>query len=216
MTDIWQSPWATNTATQSPTWAQNTSSGSSASGSTWSGVGMFASIAGTMLSAIGNYYAAQSQKHQLKSQALSAEFASSMARLDAHRAEEDANAILEAGQREVAALTLQQGQERAGVQVSQAASGTVTGQGSNAEVLASQRLIQRIDAMTADANSIRAANAARTRGVNSRNEASLLGVSARNLRTSARSIDPYSAAASSLLSSAPMIAQQYYNYPRRR
>lgn len=202
--------------TSNGTGAMLTRPADGSSGSVWSGIGMFASIAGTMLSAVGSYYAAQSQKSQLKSQALSAEFASSMARMDASRAEEDANAILEAGQREAAALTLQQGQERAGVQVSQAVSGTVTGAGSNAEVLASQRLIQRIDAMTVDSNALRAAAGARTRATNSRTEAAMLGVSARNLRTSAGSINPAMGAAASLLGGASTVSQQFmWRYGRR-
>lgn len=179
------------------------------------GFGWFTSATGTMLAAVGSYYAAQSQKNQMKSQALSMEFAQNMANIEASAAESDARAIMEAGQQDKAALTLQHGADRAAVQVSQAVSGTESGSGSNAEVLASQRLMQRIDAMTLDSNTIRSANAARMRGVNSRNEGLISGVSAANLRAGAGSINPAMAGATSLLSSSGTLANQWLYRERR-
>lgn len=213
MTDVYQfgaQPSFAAPANDAPYYVSNAPA--SASGSwadTLAGVGWFASLSGTMLSAVGSFYAAQTAKNQAKSQALSAEFAQNMANIEARSAESDAQAIIESGQREKAALTLQHGYDRAAVQIQQAKSGTAAGVGSNAEVLASQRLMQRIDAMTMDSNTIRAANAARTRGVNARNEGLLAGVSAQNLRAGARTIDPYAAGATSLLGSAGTLASQW-------
>jgi hypothetical protein len=132
-----------------------------------------------------------------------------MASLDARAAEADAAAVADAARKEKAALTLQQGEERAAVQVQQAVSGTTAGVGSNAEVLASQRLMQRIDALTMDSNKVRAMNEVRRRQVNSRNEAALSRVSAQNLRATAGSISPGLAAVSSLLGSSGTLANQW-------
>lgn len=189
----------------------NLSGGGSASSGTegLSGFGWFATLSGAMLAAVGSYYSAKSQQYQLKSQALNAEFGASMASLNARAAEDDAIAAMEAGKQEKAALTLQQGQERAALQVQQAVSGTAAGSGSNAEVLASQRLSQRIESMTMDSNTLREVNASKIRAVNYRNEADLGRVSAENIRSSARSINPYLAAGSSLLSSSGTLADRW-------
>ena len=83
MTDVYQfgaQPSFAAPANDAPYYVSNAPA--SASGSwtdTLAGVGWFASLSGTMLSAVGSFYAAQTAKNQAKSQALSAEFAQSMA-----------------------------------------------------------------------------------------------------------------------------------------
>lgn len=176
------------------------------------GLGFFTSLTGLLLGAVGSFYSAKGQQGQLEAQASSADFAASMAQLNARAAENDAQAILEAGQREKLGLALRSGQERAAVQVEQAASGTQSGSGSNAEALASLRFMQQLDAMTMDSNMLRAANAARTQAVDLRNQSRLARVSAANLRGTARSIDPYLGSTASLLGGAGTLASQWlYN-----
>ena len=122
--------------------------GESDSGGFWTDVGWGASGASLAVSAVGAYYAVEAQKGNLRQQALSADFQAQQAALNAEQAEKEAQAILSAGQGEKMALTLRQGQERAGLLAGQGASGTaIGGPGSNAEVRASQRLLQRIEAM---------------------------------------------------------------------
>lgn len=184
--------------------------GESDSGGFWTNVGWGASGAGMALSAVGAYYAVEAQKGNLRQQALSADFQAQQAALNAEQAEKEAQAILSAGQGEKMALTLRQGQERAGLLAGQGASGTaIGGPGSNAEVRASQRLLQRIEAMNLDSNAIRAANAARTQSVNARNESDLARVSARNMRGTAGSLNPYLAAGASVFGSAGTLAAQW-------
>lgn len=181
--------------------------------------GFITSAAGALMSAVGAFYSTRSQQYALRQQALSLDFAQTMANINARSAEADAQSLLEAGRRENAILTFRQGAERAAVRVSQAASGTTAGIGSNAEVLASQRYTQLLDQMTLRANTVRAANAARTRGVSSKIEGLMSGVSAANARGTARSLSPAAASASSLLGSTGTLASQWVwmeRYSQRR
>lgn len=183
--------------------------------SAFAGVGLWTQIAGSMLGAVGTYYSASAQKDAIKSQASSLEFGARMSDFNARSAEDDARAVMEAGQTEMARLTLQQGQERASIQASQAASGTTT-DGSNAEVLASQRILQRIDQMTLRANTVRAANAQRMRGVNARIEAAMGRASSANAYATAGSINPWASTTGSILSNAGSLLGSYVNLQRYR
>lgn len=185
--------------------------------SIFSNVGWGATLAGVAISAVNAYYAVEANKGNLRAQASSLDFQADQARLNAERAERDAQALLAAGQDRKMALTLEQGQQRASLIAGQAASGTTAG-GSNAEVRASQRVIARIEAMNLDSNTIREANAARTRSVNARNESSLAHVSAQNLRGTAGSMSSDMAAISSVFGSAGTLASQwaYSNRSQRR
>lgn len=183
--------------------------------SAYANVGPLLSIGGALMSSIGAFYAAKSQQTQFKSQALSLEFEQSMAALNALQAEQDAQATLRAGQQEIGQLGLRSAQERGSVRASQGASGVQAGVGNAAEVQASMRLAQEMDALTINANAIRAAGARRTQATNARNEGLLAGVSARNLRGSARSINPYMAANASLLSNAGTVASQWISDRRQ-
>jgi hypothetical protein len=174
----------------------------------WSDVGFAASWLGLIFGATNAYFGVEAQKGQLKQQASSFDPQSSMASINAQRAESDAAAAIEAGDTARMGLTLQQGQERASLIAGQAASGTTAG-GSNAEVRASQRLLQRLDAMTLDSNTLRAVNAARTQKVNAQNESLLAGVSAQNLRGTAGSLNPWLAAGSSALSGVGSLSAQW-------
>ena len=118
-------------------------------------------IAGLVTQAIGSFYAAETQKFQLKSQALSLDFEQSIANLNARAAEQDAVAIFAAGRRRRAQVGLQFGQVRAATRVSTAARGIQAGVGSAAEIAASVELASAVDALTIDANTFRAVSAAR-------------------------------------------------------
>lgn len=179
------------------------------------GVGFWTQIAGSLMGTVGTYYSASAQKDAIKSQASSLEFGARISDINASAAEDDARAVMEAGKTEFARLTLQQGQERASLEASQAASGT-TGDGSNAEVRASQRILQRLDQMTLRANTVRAANAQRMRAVNARIGAAMGRASAANTYTTAGSINPWASTGGSLLSNAGAILGGYVNLQRYR
>ena len=179
------------------------------------GIGLVASTAGALLSAVGGYYAALSHRNELKSRALSVEYERSVANQNARQAEEDAQALLEQGQQQQGLLSMQRGQERAARATMVAKSGVVAGVGSAAEVAASEELVAKLDAMTINANAVRAAGAARMRSAGYQNASRLAGVSAANLRGSARTVSPGLAATTSLLNSAGSVASQWYTYGRR-
>ena len=120
----------------------------------WSDIGWAASWMGLVFASTNAFYGVEAQKGQLKAQASSMDHAASMARRNAKQTESEVQYLMDAGKGQKASLTLQQGQERASLIAGQAASGAGPG-GSNAEVRASQRLLQRIDAMTLDSNTIR-------------------------------------------------------------
>jgi hypothetical protein len=164
------------------------------------------------MGSIGGFYNALSERNQLRSRALSADFEASMASLDARSAEEDAQWDLKAGQQQRALVTLQHGQERAAQLASQGASGLQIGVGSLAEARASTEWAKQVDALTIDANATRAANQARLRAVNARNRALLATVSARNIRRASGSINPWMTAFGSLLGSGSQVAQRWYAY----
>jgi hypothetical protein len=177
--------------------------------------GWYASVFSTASMAVNAWYQADAQKNAMKAQASAFDHQQTMSRINAQAAESDAQALLAQGENEMASLTLQHGQQRGNLLAGQAASGTEAG-GSNAEVRASQRYIQRLEAMTLDSNTVRAANAARARGVNAVNQATMAGASAANLRNSAAGIDPWYGVAGSLTGSAGNLASQWAYRERYR
>ena len=181
-----------------------------------SSFGFLTSIAGAGLAAVGNFYAVKSQQNALKSEALSAEFAASMSALNARAAEQDAQAITEAGNREQSRVSQQYGQAKGAARAAMAGRGIQGGYGNAAEVQASIELAKQLDMNTINSNAVRASNAARTQAVNERNQSLLAGVSAANLRGTAGSLDPFSAGATSLLNSASGISQQWLARERFR
>lgn len=185
--------------------------------SLWSDIGWASSLMGTALSAVGSYYGVEAQKGQLAQQAANADHAAAIARINAQGAESNAQAVLRAGQLQRMGLTLQQAQDRGRLVAGQAASGaSLGGTGSLAEARASQRLLQRIDAMTQDSNTLRAAQAARMQGVNAQNEALLANASAQNIRGTAGSLNPWMAGIGSGLESVGGLASQWVYRERYR
>lgn len=177
--------------------------------------GLVFQIGGGLLSAVSSWYAADAAKTRLKAEGLSFDFEASIARQNARNAERDAQAILQAGERQAVQLGLEQGQDRGRRETAQAASGTEAGVGSAAEVEASARILEETDRLTIDSNAIRAAGAQRMQGVNFQNQALLADVSARNARRSAKAIKPWAAAATSLLASSASVAPSWYSYASR-
>jgi adenine-specific DNA methylase len=171
--------------------------------------GIWTSMAGAALSAVGNYYAVKSQQAALESQALSMEHQATMSAINARAAEMDAQAIIEAGNREQSQVSAQYGQIKAGERAATAGRGIQAGVGSAAEVQASIEYAKQADVYQVNSNAVRAAAAARAQSVNATNESNLARVSAANLRGTASSLNPYLAAGTSLLSSASGISQQW-------
>lgn len=158
-------------------------------------------------SAIGSYYAAQSRKSELRQAALSLDFEAFTSDLNARSAEKDALSVLAAGRKDVGQYTMQAGQARSSVAVSQAAGGIQAGVGSAAEVMASMDLVKEIDTMTIKSNSARQAAALRIRAQDLRTSASFSRVSAANVRGMNRTINPYVAGISSILGASSSLSR---------
>lgn len=171
--------------------------------------GLILSVLGGINQAIGGFYAAKSAQYQANSQALNYGFESDLAAINARTAEYDAQSILDAGQNQTAAYTMEAGQRKAAAKTSMAARGVVMGEGAARDVEASMDIVKDIDVLTINSNAVRAAEAQRTQGTNYRNQALMYDVSAQNARRTARSISPGMALGASLLNSASSIAAQW-------
>lgn len=166
--------------------------------------------AGAVQSAVGSYYQAKSAKYQYKSQALTMDFQKSMSEINARQAEFMAQQIVDVGGKEISMLKMRAGKIKSASKASMAARGIKLGVGSTAEVIATTDLVAEMDALTIYANAIKSSEAARTQSINYMNQAMMQSVSAENLRTTAASVSPFSAAMSSLGQSANTLATSWF------
>ena len=171
--------------------------------------GAVAQLTGAVISSIGAWGQANAQREQARAAASYAEHQQRMADINARQAELDAQDILAAGRQQSFLQTMRAGQARSQRRARTAARGVELGSGSAAELLASEDIAREIDRSVVKTNTVRAANQARTRATNLRNQSLLQGVSARNLRSSADSISPELAAFSSATASAGRFAQTF-------
>jgi hypothetical protein len=172
-------------------------------------LGTLTQIFGGINAAIGQFYAAKTQQYQMQSQASALQFQSGMDAINAHSAEMNAQSIQEAGKTQVEQYTMRAGQEQAASTVATAARGIDLSSQSAVDQRASNDLVKQLDVLTINANAARAAWAQRTQATNDSNASLLTGVSASNMLTSADSISPGSAFATSLMGSATNFASQW-------
>jgi len=175
-------------------------------------LGAVGMVTGGVMSAIGAYYQAESQRMQLKSQASAAEFAARIADMNARQAEDDAQYAIKAGQREAVMYAMRAGQEKEATRTVQAARGLTAGEGSAAEVLASQELVKKLDLAAIDSNALRQSQALRRQAVNERQQGLMGRVQAGNLRATRRTIQPAIGAGAQLLGTAGQAATVYGQY----
>ncbi len=172
-------------------------------------MGMMMTVMGGINSAIGGYFAAESQRYQDKSQALSLGYQADIAAINARSAEYSAQSTLEAGKSQIANMTLAAGQRKASTTATMAAHGIRLGVGSAADISASEDIVKDIDMYTIDANSTRAAAQDRTQATSYSNQSLMDRTSAANAYKSASSVSPFSAMTSSLLTTAASVGQQW-------
>src|ERR1700733_9385934 len=164
--------------------------------------GMLMTIMGGVNSAIGGYFAAQSQQYQDKSQALNLGYQADIAAINSRSAEYSAESTLEASKSQIANMTMQAGQQTASTTATMAAHGIRLGVGSAADITASQNIVKDVNMYTIDANATRAAAPDRTQATNYSNQSLMDRVSAANATRSASSISPFASMTSSLLTTA--------------
>jgi len=172
--------------------------------------GSIFSIGGAVTGAIGSYYAAQSQKAQLESQASSMRFQSDISQLNAAQAEFTAQQIMRAGQQRQGQIGLRAGKIKSSQRASMAARGIDLGVGSAVETIATTDLMKEIDMLTVNADTVRSAESARQQRQNYLTASAMQDVSASNLAGSASTISPFMAAGTSILGSAGSVANAWY------
>lgn len=164
---------------------------------------------GLITSTLGAYYQADALKGRSKSMALAAEFQETLANINARAAEFDAQQLISDSQRAAGRSDLQYRAFAAAARTRQAAAGIQAGVGSAGEVQASIELSRQTDRVSITQNGLRAASAARLRGVGSLNAATAAAASAANFRIGGRSISPVLAGFSSLLQGSGSVAQGF-------
>lgn len=149
-------------------------------------------------------------------------------------AELGAQSALAAGQNQIAARTMQAGQVKSSQRAAMAANGVDLGEGSAAEVQKTTDIIKDIDSHTLQANALGAAWGYRVQGLEAQMQASSQAFNAKsqatmqaiNLRTgatgatmqagmkdaTASTISPVSSGFTSLLGSAPSLADSWFKY----
>lgn len=180
--------------------------------SSFKNVGIVMQVFGLVSGAIGSYYAAKTQQYQLESQASSLRFQKHLADLNANMAENQAEAIMHSGNQQIGQLTMRVGKVASSFKASTAARGIDVHDvgGSYGESQVTTELTKQIDMLTLNANTVRAASAARMQKVNYENQGTLLSVSANNAMMSADSISAGTAAATNLMTGAGTVAASWY------
>jgi hypothetical protein len=152
--------------------------------------------AGAGMSAIGAYGSAKSQKSALGFQA-------EMADLNAALAERRAQIALEQGAFQAAEIERGGARIKGAQRASMGAGNVALNEGSALAVVAGTDLVTAEDARQARINAVRAAFGHRTDATNMKNEGNAA-------RANAKGINPWGAAATSLLGSATSMASSYY------
>lgn len=160
----------------------------------------YASLASSLVSAIGNAALARTQA---KSQKSSLQFQRDMAQVNARNAERSAESVLDQGQQQIGALTMRAGQIKSSQRAAMAANGVALDEGNAVETQASTDLMKEIDMNTIQANAVRSAWGFRMQGVNYANQGVMAGASA-------SAINPGTSAATFLMGSAGSVAQSWY------
>ncbi|MGL4668916.1 MAG: virion core protein, T7 gp14 family [Saezia sp.] len=155
-------------------------------------------VAGGVMSTVGAYGEAKSQKSALKYQA-------GIADINAQMSENSAQTELIKGNSEIARLTLQHGQHKGSQRAALAANGADMDYGSAVELQYSSEILKDIDMDTLKSNAARSAWGYRTEAMNYKNQALMA-------RASASSISPGMAGFSSLLSSAGSVAGSWSKF----
>lgn len=173
-------------------------------------VGPIMQVAGTINSAIGSYYQAQTEKYKYKSQALSYQHAQDMAAINSRMIEQQAQQVQRAFDRQSMIKTLQAGAQISTAKTSYSARGIQLGEGSAKETIASAKIMADIDRLTINSNKVRAVEDLRMKGVAADIGGMMAGVSANNLFASAASVNPIMNMTTTMLTGAGNFMRSYY------
>ena len=170
-----------------------------------------ATIGGSVVQAIGAFYAVKAQQDQLKSQALSLDFAEQVAEFNSNMIQQQAARVEQATQQQVGLSRMRGAEAKASARASAAARGVKVDSGSAAETERAIELMSQIDAMTIEANGDERVSSLERSAVDQKNRGMLAGVSARNVRSTARSLSPAAASLTSQVGNAGRVAGMFYD-----
>lgn len=170
-----------------------------------------ASIGGAVMSMVGNYYAIQNQKDQLKSQALSMRFAAQVAEFNKNMIEQAAGRLGETMKWQIGMTRMRAGEEKATARANAAGRGVKVDSGSAAELERAVELMSQIDAMTIGENYQDRITQLERGATNQGNQALIQGVSASNIMRSAQSLSPAAGFLATGIGSAGKVAGMFYD-----
>jgi hypothetical protein len=173
-------------------------------------------VFGTVSQSLGAYYSALSNRYQAKSMQSAQLHAAEMARLGSKMAEADAQSAMMEGGREAARAGMAYRQEKGSAQARQAAGGIVSNEGSAAEELASIQYAADTDRYQINANAVRQAGMHRMRAADAKNQELMARTNAAGIRRTERSINPYAAGHTALLTGGGQAATAYAASQERR
>lgn len=152
-------------------------------------------VAGAVQKGVGAFYGARSEARQL-------EHSANIADMNAKLSDMAADQTIKQGQREAQKSRFETTNTREAALAAYAGNGIALDSATVARVITSSDVLGEIDANTINANAARAAWGYRLEGVQFENEATVA-------RAGAKSISPFTAASTSLISSAGNITQSY-------
>ena len=168
-------------------------------------------IGGALGGAVNSMFAAKFEKNKLKMQGVQFQHQEAMAKINAKSIEMQAQHIARQYDKQLLMRTIQQGQQSGKRRAQMGKRGGTSGYGSAKEVAISQELLNELDKKTINVNKVKAVGNMRTRAVDARIQADMLGVSAGNMFASSNSVSPFLNMSSSLLTGAGNVASQFAN-----
>lgn len=167
-------------------------------------------FASAAFSAVDGYYGAKSQQYALRSRALTLEYQSSIARINAQLASQQASEVMRLREKRLMMTGLQYAQAEGARKARTAARGVQAGVGSAGEIAASLAFAKETDRLEINSAAVREKNAARRAMFSARAQGALASIAATSSRNIAGAISPWgsaiSAFGSSLLSAGSMMA----------
>lgn len=168
-------------------------------------------VGGGVTQAIGNFYAVRAQQDQLRARELSLEFAGQVAELNKNLAEQQVADVMRASQQQVGLSRMRYAEAKASARASAAARGVKVDSGSAAETERALELMSQVDAMTIEMNFEEQAGAVERGAANQEASALLSRASARNIRSTARSLSPAAAFLTTEIGNAGRVAGAFYD-----
>jgi hypothetical protein len=176
-----------------------------------SSVSIVASVGGSALQAVGNFYAVKAQEDQMKAQALSLDFAQQAAQFNSRLIQQQAARVEQSMQQQVGLSRMRGAEAQASARASAAARGVKVDSGSAREQQDAIELMSQIDAMTIESNIGNLISGLERSATDQSNQGLLAGVSARNIRASAKSLNPASAYLTTEIGNAGRVAGMFYD-----